>query len=284
VAATDADLVVFPELSASGPVTDGSLARELAEPVPGPISERLHRIAADSHRFLVAGLVEREGDRLYNAALLVGPDGVVGTYRKLHLTAEDRQWATPGDRGLPTFDIPVGRIGLAIGYDLIFPETARVLALDGADVIACPSLTTWPSVQPWGASAIPFPSHVDAGPTEDHFHLWRERSKENNTYVAFANGAAPSGGWSGLFGPGLEDEPREETMIRGDVDGVAIGVVDTTNLPDTRYVTNIVRAKDLLRMRMPIWYDPLQAVLPAPDETAPSRTTTGSPVAASTRG
>jgi predicted amidohydrolase len=258
MAATDADLVVFPELAACGPIQDRFIANQVAETLPGPIGERLHRIAIESNRFLVAGLVEREDDRLYNTAMLVGPDGVVGCYRKLHLTADDRQWATPGDRGLPTFDIPVGRVGLAIGYDLIFPETGRVLALDGADLIACPSLTTWPAVQPWPASLIPFPAQVDAGPTDDHLHLWRERSRENNTYVAFANGAAPYGGWSGLFGPGLEDEPRQEAMVRGDGDGVAVGVVDTTNLPGTRYVTNTVRAKDLLRMRMPIWYDPLQ--------------------------
>ncbi len=259
MAATDADLVVFPELATSGPITDGSIARQVAETLPGPMVDRLQRIAVEANRLLVAGLVEREGDRLYNAAVLVGPEGVVGSYRKLHLTAEDRRWATPGDRGLPTFDIPIGRVGLAIGYDLLFPETCRVLALDGADLIACPSLTTWPSVQPWPASAIPFPPHVDAGPTEDHLHLWRERSRENNTYVAFANGASPYGGWSGIFGPALEDEPRAEAMVRGQVEGVAIGTVDTTNLPGTRYVTNTVRAKDLLRMRMPIWYDALQA-------------------------
>ncbi len=259
MAATDAVLVVFPELATCGPVTDASLAGRVAETLPGPMVERLQRIAVESNRFLVAGLVERAGDRFYNTAVLVGPDGVIGSYRKLHLTVEDRRWATPGDRGLPTFDIPIGRVGLAIGYDLHFPETGRVLALDGADLIACPSLTTWPAVQPWPASAIPLPPHVDAGPTKDHLHLWRERSRENNTYVAFANGALPYGGWSGLFGPALEDEPRAEAMVPGQEEGVAIGIVDTTNLPGTRYVTNTVRAKDLLRMRMPIWYDALQA-------------------------
>ena len=136
---------------------------------------------------------------LYNSAVLVGPDGVVGTYRKLHLAAEDRAWATPGNLGLPTFDIPPGRVGMLIGYDALFPEAARSLALDGADIIACPSLLSWPPVLPYGETAVPMPPFVEAGPTDAHFHLWRERERENNAHVLFANGAAPWQGWSGCF-------------------------------------------------------------------------------------
>jgi len=257
VAATDADLMVFPELAVSGPIADAAAAL-VAEPVPGPTTERLSEIAAKRGIFLVVGLAERIGDRRFNSAVLVGPEGVVGVYRKLHLTAADRAWATPGDGGLPTFDVAVGRVGLLIGYDAIFPEAARSLAIDGADLIACPSLVAWPPVRGFGATTIPLPPHADAGPTDDHFHLWRERARENNSYVAFANGAAPTMGWSGLFGPGLEDQPRNEALVRGSAEGVATLAMDTTNL-NTSYTTSAVRAKDLVGMRMPIWYDALQA-------------------------
>lgn len=262
-----AELIVFPELAVSGPIADTATAARLAEAIPGAATERLARLAARHGVSLVVGMAEvdpTDPARRFNSAVVVGVEGVVGVYRKLHLTGADRAWATPGDRGLPTFDLPIGRLGLLVGYDALFPEAARVLALDGADLIACPCRVDWPAVAPWGATAVPMARHVAAGPTEDHFHLWRERARENNSYVLFANAApeagetAPPMGWSGIFGPGLEDEPRREALVRGTAPGAAALAIDTTEL-DLPYPTNVVRAKDLLGMRMPIWYDALQA-------------------------
>ena len=251
------DFVVFPELAVTGLVTDRERAERLAQPIPGSSTERLHEIAGSAEIYLVAGLIERntESGRLYNSAVLIGSEGVVGIYRKLHLTQEDRSWATPGDLGLPTFDIPVGRIGMLIGYDALFPEAARSLALDAADIIACPSLVSGPPVLPYSETTIPMPEHVVAGPTVDHYHLWRERERENNAHVLFANGAAPWMGWSGCFAAVLESEPRQESFVRGDGEGAATLDVDTCGL---------TRSKDLVRMRIPIWYDAMQA----PAETA----------------
>jgi len=253
----ETDLIVFPELVVTGAVADRETAERLAESVPGASTERLREIAASADAYLVAGLIERDAHfrRLYNSAVLVGPDGVCGTYRKLHLAAEDRDWATPGDFGLPTFDIPPGRIGMLVGYDALFPEAARSLALDGADIIACLSLLSWPPVLAYGETAVPMPPFVEAGPTEAHFHLWRERERENNAHVLFANGAAPWMGWSGCFGAVLESEPRAESLVRGDREGSATLEVETRG---------VSRAKDLVRMRIPIWYDAMQA----PAETA----------------
>ncbi len=253
----DLGLLVAPEFALSGRPQSGEQAGQWAEPVPGPATEALAGIAAAANAHVVAGLVERDGDRLFNGVVLAGPGGLVGRYRALHLTESDSVWATPGDRGLPTFDTRIGRIGLLAGFDLLFPEAARVLALAGADAIACAAGLAWPGVRPWGATSIPMPGWIDPGPTEDHFHLARERSRENNTYLLFAN-TPGAGGWSGVFSPGPEDEPRADALVRGASPGLAAGIIDTTNL-DTRYVTNPVRAKDLVRMRMPIWYDPLQA-------------------------
>jgi predicted amidohydrolase len=246
------DLIVFPELALTGSVNERETAERLAEPVPGPGTSRLRQIAAQTGAYLVAGLIERDvpSGRLFNSAVLVGPDGFLGTYRKVHLSAEDRSWATPGDGGLPTFDIPPGRIGMLVGYDALFPEAARALAIDGADIIACPSLMTWPAVLPYGPTAIPLPEFVDTGPTEAHFHLWRERERENTLHVLFANGAAPWMGWSGCFAAVLESEPRRESLVPGDGEGVVTLEIESSG---------VVRAKDMVRMRMPIWYDAMQA-------------------------
>ncbi len=250
------DLLVLPELALTGQV-DPVAARRLAEPVPGPLTEWLQQIAATHNLHLVASLIERDDRALFSTAALVGPERVIGRYRKVHLTESDRAWATPGSE-LPTFDIPLGRIGILLGYDALFPEAARCLAIDGADVLACPSMTSVPPVCGAGATQVPLPPPIETGPTLSHFHLWRERALENCAYVAFANWAEPEMGWSAIFGPDPEGKPEEQTLIEGACAGSIELAVDTTNLP-TRYQTNIVRAKDYLGWRMPIWYDPLQA-------------------------
>ena len=248
----ETDLVVFPELVVTGAVADRETAERLAESIPGPGTERLREIATLANAYVVAGLIERDtgSGRLYNSAVLVGPGGVVGTYRKLHLAAEDRPWATPGNLGLPTFDIPCGRVGMLVGYDALFPEAARSLALDGADIIACPSLLSWPPVLPYGETAVPMPPFVEAGPTDAHYHLWRERERENNAHLLFANGAVPWLGWSGCFAAEWESEPRQESLVRGDREGTATLEIETQG---------VSRTKDLVRMRTPIWYDAMQA-------------------------
>jgi predicted amidohydrolase len=256
LAARGCELVVFPELAVTGPIADAANAQALAETISGRIARQLHRIAATANVHLIAGLVERDVDtgRLFNSAILVGPNGLAGAYRKLHLAAADRAWAAPGNLGLPTFDIPAGRVGILIGYDALFPEAARALAIDGADIIACPSLLTWPAPVPYGETAVPMDPWVEAGPTEAHFHLWRERERENNAHVLFANAAAPAMGWSGCFAAVLENEPRREALVRGAGAGSATIEIETSG---------VVRAKDLVRMRMPIWYDAMQAPLEA---------------------
>ncbi|MEZ4564215.1 MAG: nitrilase-related carbon-nitrogen hydrolase [Thermomicrobiales bacterium] len=245
------DLVVFPELALTGPVTDAETAHRLAQPIPGPLTEQAQAVAAAHDTYLVVGLVEQGAGsgNLYNSAALIAPQGVVGVYRKLHLSAEDRAWATPGDGGLPVFDVPPGRTGLLIGYDALFPEAARELALQGADIIACPSLLDGPQVRPYGATSVPFPAYVETGPTVDHFHLWRERERENHAHVLFANAGAPWMGWSGIFAAVLETEPRAEVVISGNAEGAVTATVGAST---------VTREKPMLGMRMPIWYDALQ--------------------------
>jgi predicted amidohydrolase len=90
---------------------------------------------------LVAGIAERAGDALFNSSVVLGPDGYIGTFRKLHLWDQENRWFTPGDRGVPVFDTPAGRLATIICYDGWFAECYRAAALGGADLVCIP--TNW---------------------------------------------------------------------------------------------------------------------------------------------
>src|SRR6476659_8003505 len=139
-AAAGAQLLVLPECAIPGYMYDSAEeALPFAEEIPGPSSEALEREARRLDLHVVCGLLERDGDSLRNAAVFVGPDGLIGTYRKTHLPflGVDR-FVVPGDE-LPVYDTPLGRIGVEICYDLRFPEVTRTLALRGADLVAHPT-------------------------------------------------------------------------------------------------------------------------------------------------
>ncbi len=134
-----ANLLVLPELANTG-CDPGSYARalELAEELPGgPTVQAWRERAEVSGVCVVGGLLEREGDTLYNSAVLLAP-GVAGRYRKTHLWNKEKFLYEPGQE-LPVFDTPLGRIGVLICYDAWFPEAARTLALKGAQMLCVPS-------------------------------------------------------------------------------------------------------------------------------------------------
>ena len=138
-----ARLVVLPELANSGYVFESrEEAFALAEPVPGgPTTEAWLKAAREFGLTIVAGIAEREGTKLYNSAAIIGPEGYIGTFRKVHLWNEENLFFEPGNLGFPVFATPVGRIGAMICYDGWFPEGHRLLALQGADLICIP--TNW---------------------------------------------------------------------------------------------------------------------------------------------
>lgn len=132
-----ADLVVLPEtITATG---NGLSYLDAAEPIPGPASSYFSEQAANHKLHVVAGLVEREGHLIYNTAVLLGPDGtLIGKYRKVTLPrTEIEAGVTPGSE-YPVFTTSLGRIGMMICYDGFFPEPARQLAINGAEIIAFP--------------------------------------------------------------------------------------------------------------------------------------------------
>jgi predicted amidohydrolase len=145
-----AQLIIFPELCNSGYVFNTrSEAYELAESITnGPTVIQWMNLARELNIYLVAGIAEKDGEKLYNSAVLIGPKGVIGIYRKLHLWFEEKLFFHPGNLRLPVFHLPFGCLGIHICYDLWFPETSRILALQGVDIICNP--TNWvPSSQPF---------------------------------------------------------------------------------------------------------------------------------------
>lgn len=248
--AEGAALVVFPELAVTGlgdPATS-------AQPIPGPVTDRLEELAAELGLYLVCGLAERAGDTLYNSACLVAPEGEISVYRKTHLTADERSWATAGE-SWTVVDTPIGRIGLLIGHDASFPEAGRVLALRGCDLIACPAAIKGRFSSSHAGTEVEQPAPIPTDPDPHHWHHLRVRAGENNLFFAFANVADPERlypGLSGVFGPDTFAFPRREAIAAGGT-GLATALVDTTNL-DSVYPTNVVRRKDLVSMRMPHSY------------------------------
>lgn len=136
-----ANLLVLPELFNSGSMIDSRAeAFSLAEPVPGGQSTQLLADLAQIHGiYIVASLLERCGPDLYNTAVLAGPEGIVGKYRKLHPCEDEVYWVEPGNLGLPVFHTPIGRIAMLICLDAYYPEASRICALQGADIICIPS-------------------------------------------------------------------------------------------------------------------------------------------------
>ena len=140
-----AELAVFPECAVSGYCFDSlEEAAPFAEPVDGASSEAISEACRKSGTYAVVGFIENDNGNFYNAAMVVGPDGVAGGYRKVHMPflGVDR-FLKPGDRPFDVIELPIGRIGVNICYDASFPEAARALKLLGAELILLP--TNWPT-------------------------------------------------------------------------------------------------------------------------------------------
>ncbi len=163
-----AQLIVFPECALSGYVFDSaSEALPASESVPGETSEVLSDVCRRHNVYAIVGLLERDGDILYNSALVVGPQGAQ-VYRKCHLPVLGIDRYVGSGQSLPIFDLPFARVGVLICYDIRFPEAVRSLTLRGADIVVVP--TNWPQ----GADSAPE-------------FLTRARAWENRIYVAACN-------------------------------------------------------------------------------------------------
>nr|WP_232375214.1 nitrilase-related carbon-nitrogen hydrolase [Mycolicibacterium mengxianglii] len=262
-----ADLVVFPELSVSGPP---SAAVDYAESIAvDGILQPLLDSAAGCGSYLVVGIAERGdvGTAPYNSAVLIGPEGIVAVHRKIHLSEDDEMYFAAGDCWTHA-DIPVGRVALLHGDDVLRPESGRVAALRGCDVIAVPARIAAPLHHGHPGTTVPLNYPIPRGASHLHWHHMRVRAGENNVYLAYAN-PPEFGGRSGLFGPDTFEFPRRE-RVAGTAAEVLVAAIDTSDGPGP-YNANVVRRKDLVTMRLPHHY----RTLSAPDRPATVEVTTG---------
>jgi predicted amidohydrolase len=209
-AASRADLIVFPECSLTGYIFHSRAeAMSVAETLPGPSTERLTPICRERGVYVIFGLLEKEGDRIFNAAALVGPQGFMARYRKTHLPflGVDR-FVDKGDGPFEVHRTPVGNIGIYICYDVVFPENSRVMTLMGADILALP--TNFPQVRRETLSTY----IVSARAIENKVHVVaadRVGSERGYTYAGLSKIVSASGKTLGLA-----SADREE-IIYGDV-------------------------------------------------------------------
>src|SRR5436309_1198628 len=164
-AAAGAGLAILPELcTISYDFRSRDQVEPAAEPIDGPSVRLWFAIARETGMSVVAGFPERAGDRLYNSAAVIGPEGVRGVYRKAHLYHFERNVFAAGDSGFLVWDISVGRIGVLICYDLRFAEAVRILLLRGAQSLCVP--TTWTDrskAEPWDSRGWCGANYLAAG-------------------------------------------------------------------------------------------------------------------------
>ncbi len=299
------DVLVLPELMLPGPTVVQESSPETitriragAIAIPGPETDELVALANEYQISLVLGVAEKAvnigtsagaNPTYYNTVLLIDPEGVYGKYRKIHLTRSDRLWASPGNLDLPTFDTPTGRIGLATGYDVLFPETLRVLAGKGVDLVCAPTFLNFPDPIGLGPSSIKYGRPVapeDYDPT--HSLIWRVRAAEHQVYLAVANWSGKldglqANGYSGIYSPSFPNYPWIEVIADEEELTLTMMTIDTREQRTGRRSTttplqyapgemagsltgelaydirdsipgNVVRSKPLLRKRMPFWY------------------------------
>jgi predicted amidohydrolase len=137
-----ATLVVFPECVLTGYMFDSRAEIEAAAlPLSDPAFARLEKSCADLNTTAIVGTLERQGNRVHNTAVVIGPDGIIGVHRKRHLPflGADRFVDEPVGEDTAVFDTAAGRVGVGICYEIRFPEVARTLTLAGAEIIALPT-------------------------------------------------------------------------------------------------------------------------------------------------
>jgi predicted amidohydrolase len=237
-----AKLAVFPECALSG---YGFASREdgyaHAVAVDGPEVAAIAEVAARTGCGCVFGFLEKDGAKLYNACALVGPGGVVGTYRKIHLPYLGIDMhVDPGDRPLAVHEINGLRVGVQICYDGSFPEASRVLALLGADLIALP--TNWPTSAECAAE-----------------HMIPTRAMENTVYVMAVNRVGVESGFRFIGASSIADPAGHVVAKAGDsADATLFAEIDPEK-SRTKRLVRVPGRHEINRFadRRPAFYGPL---------------------------
>ncbi len=253
-AAEGAELIVFPEAALTGYVFE-SREEGLGSAVTadGPEIGAIARAAADFRVWVVCGAIERDGDALFNSALLVGSDGLIDRYRKVHtLCLGVDRFTRPGAEPFRAYDLPFGRIGMHICYDGSFPESARALRLEGAQLLLLP--TNWPRLE-----------------------LKREvvqvRAYENHAFYFAVNRVGIERGVS-FEGGSLAADPSGRLLLEADAEAGRCHLELDLSLADA--TREVVRAGeyelDLIQDRWPECYGAITRATPDAKRTGSRRT------------
>jgi predicted amidohydrolase len=214
-----ADLIVLPELATTG-YTFNSRAEAYAhaEQVPtGRAVQAWEDFSKKHQTYAVGCLPELDGVQLFDTAVLVGPEGYIGKYRKTHLWNEEKLFFTPGNLGYPVFETRLGRIGLLVCWDIWFPETVRIISQQGADLICIPTGWCWTPPPLYDASGICMAAYLTMTAahannvfiaTADRIGTERSSGFMGNSLIAATNGW-PIGRIAG---------PDEDTILYADID------------------------------------------------------------------
>jgi predicted amidohydrolase len=237
-----AKLAVFPECALAG-YGFGSREEGLAHAVAidGPQLTTVARAAARTGCACIFGLLERDGSRLFNACVLIGTDGVIGSYRKVHLPFLGvDMFVDPGDRPFAVHEVEGIRVGMHICYDGSFPETARVLTLEGADLVVLP--TNWPTHSECAAE-----------------HMIPTRAMENTVYVMAVNRVGEESGFRFIGSSSIADPSgrvlaragaEEEEILFADIDPLRARMKHLVRVPGRHEINRIAD-------RRPRFYGPL---------------------------
>lgn len=236
--ANDAKLVLFPELNVTGYIP-AEIVKKVAEPVPGPSTERIIRIARKYDLYVAFGLVERFGSQLYCTHIVVNSEGIVGAQRKIHIPAHEQPFWTAGD-SIEVFTVNGVAIGIAICRDAFFGEMTRTLYHKGAEVI----------LMPFGYYNVPRSRYL-----QDSIHGMSiiKACWENGTYAVICNSASsrppssiePKGrrfpGWAGIIDPW--GEVVEFVDKDGDDESMVTHTLQPERVMDRRQHPNFLAAE-----------------------------------------
>ena len=202
--------MVFPELCNSGYNFDSyEQAWATSEEIDRSLFvEYVESKCRELNTYIVSGFNERDDDFLYNSAILVGPAGYIGKYRKLHLFMNEKDYFEPGNTGLPVFDIGFCKVGMLICFDWIFPEVWRIAALRGADIICHPSNLVLPGL---AQKAVPIHALINRVYTVTANRIGTER---NLTFTGLSTLANPKGEVLVQASEGNEEVRTEDIDIR----------------------------------------------------------------------
>jgi len=253
-----AALALFPELSLSGfipnhPQGDHNQwlptalhgARQMAQPVPGPAVDRLIEISAAHGMLLSAGLLEDAGNVLFNTQVIVGPKGVLGKWRKMHVPMFETAIYNQGDAAR-VISTPLGRLGVNICFDALMPESTRLLGVDNAEIVLFPFAADPAPVTPrgwrdWASAAL------------------RCRCAENGVFGLACNYVGHvefAGAKQNFPGGGMAIDPRGEVLSEWTVAGGKPGML-VTEFRNETLRTARAEPEYLFRFRRPELYGPL---------------------------